>query len=88
MIKVPPYTKLLTQPKAGVRCVHKPGRKEYILDPEEKEPIIFVRAGALVARLDEKERVLSQDGAELKAMNTFYRTAETIDPYHVLLDMV
>lgn len=85
---MPPYTKLLTKVKAGVRCVHKRGRNEFVLDPEAGEPIIFVRAGTLVVRLAEKEKVLSQDGEELKATNAFYRTAETIDPYHIVFDMI
>lgn len=81
------YVKMLDSPKAGVRCFHRPGGKRYVIDPEEGEPIIFVRAGASVVPLDEKCEIVSKDGEIVRASHRFYRTAETIDPYHVVLDI-
>lgn len=81
------YTKMLYSPKAGVRCSHKPGSRKYVIDPEESEPIVFVKAGASVALLDEKDEVVSQNGEKVTASHRFYRTEDTIDPYHIVLDM-
>ena len=87
MIIVSTYTKMLDEPRAGVRCIHRHGRREYVLAPEAGEPIIVARAGAWVVLLDDKDKVLTREGEVIKATYRFYRTVETIDPYHIVFDM-
>lgn len=78
--------KILDGPHAAVRCIHK-GHK-YILAPEKDEPIILIREGTQVVELGDKDIVTDQEGNPIHAADRFYRTVETIDPYHALLDMV
>lgn len=77
----------LSQNRAGVRCSHANRSKKYVLDPEEGEPIILVGAGCPVISLENDEQVVSKDGDVIRPTGRFFRTAETIDPYHIIFDM-
>lgn len=81
------YTKTLDTPKAGVRCYHQPGKRKYVVDPEVGEPIIVVKAGTEVVLLDD-DQVVSKDGEAVVPTYRFYRTVGTIDPYHIIFDML
>ena len=80
--------KKLTTARAGVVCQHIPRKKQFILNPDEKEPIVFVKAGTEVIELPLDYTVLSQDGEVIAPEQRFYRTVSTIDPYHIILDML
>lgn len=75
----------ITKPRAGVRC-KKEGSK-YVVDPKKDEPIIVARAGCYIVPLTSKETVVSKDGALVSPTGKFWRSAETIDPYHIIFDM-
>jgi len=80
------YTKMIDAPKAGVRCRRQPGRRKYVIVPEEGEPIIFARAGTEVMLLDD-DQVVTKAGEPVTPTERFYRTVGTIDPYHIVFDM-
>lgn len=51
--------------------------------------IFLVKPGALMIPLkeiSENAKIINEKGEELHASGTFYLSAETIDPYHILID--
>ena len=51
-------------------------------------PLSFIWEGTQVVELGEKDIVTDQEGNPIHAADRFYRTVETIDPYHAVLDML
>lgn len=43
--------------------------------------------GTLLCSLYENDKVVDPEGNELKATGRYYITAETINPYHLLVDL-
>ena len=77
----------LRQPYAGVQVRRRNGRKDYVLDDEAEEPLILVKPDTLLVELED-ERVTLPDGEVLNATGKFFVTAETINPYHLILDVM
>lgn len=71
--------------RVGVRC-YKKGRK-YIIDPEKGELLVFVKAGCPIVLLKDTDMVVGPNGEQAKPTGRFYRSAETIDPYHIIFDV-
>ena len=69
---------------AGV--IVKKGKRDYSLTDEVGEPLTPVKAGTLLVELEE-ENVCSPDKQAIRPTGRFYRTAEAMDPYHVILDI-
>lgn len=74
----------LTCPYAGVQVKH--DKKAYILDAGAKEPVIIVKPNTLLIELDNTP-ILTPDKQPVKPTGKFYMTAETIEPYHIVLDI-
>jgi hypothetical protein len=77
----------LTRDYAGVQVKRGNSKKVYVLDDEAEEPLVLVKANTLLVELDE-EKVLTPGKETVKPMGRFYATAETIDPYHLVLDVL
>ena len=77
----------LTRAYAGVQVRRENNRKDYVLDDEAEEPLVLVKPDTLLVQLDE-EQVLSPDGESIQPTGRFYATAETINPYHLVLDIM
>ena len=77
----------LTRACAGVQVRRENNRKDYVLDDETDEPLVLVRPDTLLVKLD-KEQVLSPDGESILPTGRFFATAETINPYHLVLDIM
>lgn len=73
--------------RVAVRCSHRRNSRTYVLDPEPGEAVFVVKAGTEVVLLREGDRVVDKDGEEIMPTGKFYRTVETIDPYHAVLDI-
>lgn len=73
--------------RAGVRCSRGYRSKKFVIDPEEDQPIVLVKEGCLITPLEDGEIVVTKDGEEVHPTGRFFRTVETIDPYHIILDM-
>ena len=78
-----PY-EVLQKPWAGAKA--KRVRKKYILQ-EGIENLFVVKAGTRIYRLEDDIKVVTEDGEELHPTGRFYRTCETIDPFHAILDI-
>lgn len=78
-----PY--ILNKTYAGV-CV-KRNKNDYQLTDETGTPLTCVKQGTPLQPLDEKSRILAETEI-LKPSGTFFITAETIDPYHIILDIL
>lgn len=81
------YVDHLRAPRAGVRCSKAYRSKKYVIDPEDNEPIVVLGSGCPIIPLEPDEIVVSKDGDVVKPTGRFFRTAETINPYHIVLDM-
>lgn len=77
----------LRSARVGVRCSKRYRSKTYVVDPKKGEPVILVKEGAIITPLEDDEIVVSKDGENVRPTGRFFRTAETIDPYHIILDM-
>lgn len=77
----------LTRDYAGVQVKRGNSKKVYVLGDEAEEPLVLVKANTLLVELDE-EKVLTPGKETVKPMGRFYATAETIDPYHLVLDVL
>lgn len=77
----------LPHSRIAVRCTHSRGKKVYVLSPDPDEPVFVVKEGTVVIPLDEDEVVVDQEGEVIQPMGKFYRSVETIDPYHAVLDI-
>lgn len=75
----------LESPRVAVKVRRK--GNAFIVDPEIEEPVIVVRAGTKMIPLEKNERVVDPDGNEVSATGRFYRSVETIDPFHLIFDM-
>ena len=82
------WVRHLNNDHIGVRVRHIHGRKTFMLDPDENEPICVVKAGTEVVEMTDGETVVLPDGNEIPATGRYFRTTETIDPYHIVLDVV
>lgn len=82
------YAYPLRDVRAGVRCSKMYRSKKYVIDPAEGEPVVFVKKGTLVTPIGYDEVVVSKDGESVRPTGRFFRTAETIDPYHIILDLL
>ena len=51
-----------------------------------KEPVIIVKPNTLLIELDNTP-ILTPDKQQVKPTGKFYVTAETIEPYHIVLDI-
>lgn len=85
------YVYGLNERRAGVLVKKIPGRSRIyqIVDKEEvKEHIATIPAGTRVFRFDSlpNAKIIAQDGTECEPIGFFLITAETIDPYHWVID--
>lgn len=76
-------TRVFGRPVAGVKCKRLPGKRKYVVLPGE---ITVVKADTEFVEID-PELVVDADGNPVKPSGRFWRTASTIDPYHVITDM-
>lgn len=77
----------LARAYAGVQVRRGKNRRDYTLDDEAEEPLILVKPDTLLVQLDE-EQVLSPNGESILPTGRFFATAETINPYHLVLDIL
>lgn len=77
----------LTRDYAAVRCrlVYRPPR--YIVEPDEKNPVFLISAGSAVTEIPAETKVVTENGEEVFPTGRFFRTVETINPYHAVLDI-
>ena len=68
---------------AGVLCKRNPGRRKYTVTNE----IVFMKADTEFIEIENSDLVVDLDGNPVKPDGRFWRTASTIDPYHVIVDM-
>lgn len=66
-------------------CVKRQGRK-YVITDETGYPITGVKPDTLLIEIS-PDQIASQDGQPIAPSGIFYLTAETIDPYHIVLDI-
>lgn len=78
------YSRRIGQEKAAVKVEKIKGTKQYRIVPGE---ISIVRSDAVVAELPRDCSVVNDVGKEIKPMGNFLITTETIDPYHLVIDM-
>ena len=71
----------------GVQAKRSRRGAKYFLDDEAEEPIVIVREGTLLVPLDE-ELVLTPGGEPIIPSGRFFATAETIDPHHLVFDVI
>ena len=80
----------LSNKRVGVKVERFGKQREHKYKISEQE-IIIVKEGTAIIPLEQisdKAQVYSIDGAELiEPTGRFYITAETIDPYHIILDI-
>ncbi len=50
--------------------------------------ILFLKTGTSLLRVPEDIIIQSQDGEKILPSGAFWMTSETIDPYHLLLDIL
>lgn len=82
------YAYPLGSSRVGVRCSRaRRSPKKYVIDPEKGETLVLVKKGALITPLECDEMVVTEEGEKVRPAGRFFRTAETIDPYHIILDM-
>ena len=85
------YIFRLTRPYAAVRVetTKRKGKSaEYTISPESTDsPIILVKPDALLFPLSENDMVVTPDNEVMAPSGKFYRTAETINPYHLIFDI-
>jgi hypothetical protein len=77
-------TRVFGRPVAGVVCKRHPGKKRYVVMPGE---ITIVKADTEFVEIDPK-LVVDADGIPVTPTERYWRTASTIDPYHVIVDML
>ena len=75
-------TRVFGRPVAGVVCKRHPGKKRYVVTNE----ILVLKADTEFVGID-PNLVVDADGIPVKPDGRFWRTASTIDPYHVIVDM-
>lgn len=59
-----------------------------MLDDEAEKPLVLVKPGTLLVELDDEQRVTLPDGEVLNPTGKYFVTAETINPYHLILDVM
>lgn len=74
----------LKQSHCGI-CVKKKG-SHYLLGVGQIPPITLVKADTLLFELPQ-DKPFILDGEVMKPSGKFFQTAETIDPYHIILDI-
>jgi len=76
---------ILTNPRAAVKAkvVSKRPRR-YEVDTESG--VCMIESGTQLVLLEENAQVITAEGEVLEATGRYYRTAETIDPYHLITD--
>lgn len=74
----------LEQNYAGI-CVVKTGNK-YQLDTRYNPPLVSVKAETMLVEMPQNKPLIL-DGKTMKPSGKFFRTADTIDPYHIILDI-
>lgn len=77
----------LTHQHIGVQAKRNKRKTKFFLDDEAEAPIVMVKEGTFLVPLDE-ELVLAPDGEPIPPSGRFFATAETIDPYHLVLDII
>lgn len=76
-------TRVFGRPVAGVVCKRHPGKKRYVVTDE----ILVLKADTEFVEIDPK-LVVDADGIPVTPTGRYWRTASTIDPYHVIVDML
>lgn len=51
------------------------------------DSICMINQGTLVANLPDDWKIVNEDGKEIKPAGRFLISTETIDPYHLVVDM-
>lgn len=82
----------LMRPYAAVQVQEQKGcgkTIEYVISMVSSvSPLCCAKADTLLLPLTEHECVLAGDGTPISATGKFFRTAETISPYHLILDIL
>lgn len=76
-------SRVFGRPVAGVVCKRLPGKRKYVVLPGE---ITVVKADTEFVEID-PNLVVDADGIPVTPTERYWRTASTIDPYHVIVDM-
>lgn len=74
------------RPRAAVRARWNKREGLLVLVPHE-EPIVVLKADAMLFPLPEEMRVAAPDGKILRPTGKFWITTETIDPIHLITDV-
>ena len=79
-------TYALKQPYAGV-CV-KHVKNKFVITDENDEPLTRVKPGTLLVEADIDINVCTDTDEQIPASGRYFITANTIDPYHIILDIL
>lgn len=58
--------------------------KSYCIVPDS---LSVIKQGTLVLNLPDGYKIIDESGEEIKAIGEFMISAETIDPYHLVVDL-
>ena len=72
------------KPRAAVRVRWK--ERVLVLEPHA-EPIVILKADALLFPLPEETQIVAPDGEIIRPKGRFWVTTETIDPIHLVTDI-
>lgn len=78
------YSYRIGQEKIAVKVEQVKGKKQYQVISGE---ICIVKSDTLVAELPGEFSIVNELGEEIKPTGNFLITAETIEPYHLVIDM-
>lgn len=70
------------RPHAAVQ-VERVNKGKYKIIPGS---ISILRPDTIIVELPDSIQIIDEDGEEIKAVNNFYISTSTIDPYHMVLD--
>ncbi len=83
-------------PHLGIKCKletkpknrHAKADIKYVVDYSKGDVLVSCQPGVKVFPIDEEIKVCDEKGEEIQPSGRFYRTAETINPYHIIFDLV
>jgi hypothetical protein len=77
-------TRVFGRTLVGVLCKRTPGKKKYVI----ADQIIAVKADTEFISIDDPNLVVDADGNPVQPSERYWRTATTIDPYHIIVDLL
>ena len=72
----------------ATRVVFKDKPKRYQLDDEAEHILTVINPDTLVIPLEPNTKVMTPNGQAINPTGAFYITAQTINPYHLILDVL